>query len=210
MCCRYYIEPSDEFAEIIDEASESVLNTIMSEGLGHSLVMCGEVRPNDIAPVVAPNRNGTRAAFPMVWGFVLPSLKSPLFNARVETAASKPTFRDSWMRRRCAIPASHYFEWEHHLDPTSGRTRTGDRYAIHPSGSRSTWLAGLYRFENRNGITMPVFTILTREPAEGIRFIHNRMPVILSPDNVEEWVTPARNPLPIVSRALTHMEYTRG
>ena len=210
MCCRYYIEPSDEFAEIIDEASESVLNTIMSEGLGHSLVTHGEVRPTDIAPVVAPNRNGMRTAFPMVWGFVLPSLTYPLFNARVETAASKPTFRDSWIRRRCAIPTSHYYEWEHHLDPTSGRTKTGDRYAIRPSGSRSSWLAGLYRFENRNGITMPVFTILTREPAEGIRFIHNRMPVILSPDDVEEWVTPARNPLPIVSRALTHMEYTRG
>ena len=119
-------------------------------------------------------------------------------------------FREAWARHRCIVPASYYYEWEHHLDPTSGRTKTGDRYAIRPSGSRSSWLAGLYKFENRNGIMMPVFTILTREPAEDIRFIHNRMPVILSPDDVEEWVTPARNPLPIVSRALTHMEYTRG
>ncbi len=57
---------------------------------------------------------------------------------------------------------------------------------------------------------MPVFTILTRTPAEDIRFIHDRMPVILSSDDVEEWIMPLSSPLPIVSKALTHMEYAKG
>ena len=205
MCCRYYIEPSDEFAEIIDEASESVLNTIMSEGLGHSLVTHGEVRPTDIAPVVAPNRNGMRTAFPMVWGFVLPSLKYPLFNARVETAASKPTFRDSWIRRRCAIPTSHYYEWEH-LVESDGKKRTGDKYLIQPRQSEITWLCGLYRFEN----DMPVYVILTREPCADIAFIHDRMPMILPEHLLDAWIKPDGDPDVLVGEAIRDMVFEKA
>lgn len=55
-------------------------------------------------------------------------------------------------------------------------------------------MAGLYRIEEIKGIKIPVFTILTRDPVESIRFIHDRMPVILLKDSIREWVNPTRRP----------------
>ena len=55
-------------------------------------------------------------------------------------------------------------------------------------------MAGLYRIEEIKGIKVPVFTILTREPIEEIRFIHDRMPVILPKDSIREWVNPTIKP----------------
>ena len=55
-------------------------------------------------------------------------------------------------------------------------------------------MAGLYRIEEIKGIKIPVFTILTRDPVESLRFIHDRMPVILPKDSIREWVKPSRKP----------------
>ena len=77
-----------------------------------------DIRPTDLAPVIAPDRNGQPAIFPMQWGY---NARSLLINARVETAAEKPTFREDWIRHRCIIPASGYYEWEHLSAPDSKR-----------------------------------------------------------------------------------------
>ena len=69
-----------------------------------------DIHPMDLTPVIAPDRNGKTAIFPMQWGY---NVRSLLINARVETAAEKPTFREDWIRHRCIIPASGYYEWEH-------------------------------------------------------------------------------------------------
>jgi putative SOS response-associated peptidase YedK len=69
----------------------------------------GEIRPADVAPVLAPDRNGAVSVFPMKWGY---SGRSLLINARVETAAVRPSFREDRVRHRCIAPASWYFEWE--------------------------------------------------------------------------------------------------
>ena len=130
MCCRYYVEMLAELRPIVDEAEGSALKERMVSKLGRPLVTEGKVRPTDIVPVIAPNRSGARAVFPMVWGFSLPRFSSPLVNARVETAGTKPTFKESWERRRCIIPASYYFEWEHVLNAATGKTRTGDKYTL--------------------------------------------------------------------------------
>ena len=79
--------------------------------------------------------------------------KRPEDNARAETAAEKPTFREAWAKHRCAIPASWYFEWEH-----DEKKRAGQKYALKPEGEDLIWLAGLYRMEGE----LPVFVILTR------------------------------------------------
>ena len=155
----------------------------------------GEMSPTDIVPVIASNRNRQRAVFPMKWGF---TGKTLLMNARVETAAVKPTFKDAWKSHRCIVPASYYFEWEH-LVGNNGKTITGDKYAIQPQGSSMTWLCGLYRFEN----DMPFFVILTREPGEQIRFIHDRMPLILPEHLVNEWINPDVDPDKLVGEAVT-------
>ena len=184
MCCRYYMEMSPELKPFVDAVRGTALLDRMVAQLGRPLVDAGEVRPTDIAVAVAPDRSGRRAAFPMIWGFTGPA--SSLFNARVETAARKPLWKESWERRRCVIPASWYYEWEHFSSP-DGKQKTGDRYAIQPKGRTLTLMAGLYRIEDG----FPHFSILTREPGEELRFIHDRMPVILSSEAAGRWIDPA-------------------
>ena len=216
MCCRYWAEESPELREIVEEMYRSPL---VKKWQNTSPVKTyGEIRPTDVVPVIAPNRSGDRAVYPMKWGY---SGKTLLMNARTETAAEKPTFRDDWARHRCIVPASWYFEWEH-LTGNDGKKRTGDKYMIQPkrrartasaSSSRTahemdstmTWLCGLYRIEN----SMPVFVVLTREPGEEIRFIHDRMPLIMPDQLVNEWIRPNRKPEELLPYALTEMAFEK-
>lgn len=161
----------------------------------------GEIRPTNVVPVIASNRSGAKAVFPMRWGFTGRAL---LMNARTETAPVKAAFKDAWLSHRCIVPASWYYEWEH-LIGNDGRRRTGDKYLIQPKGSAMTWLCGLYRIEEG----LPVFVVLTREPGEEIRFIHDRMPLIMPGDCVDEWIRPGANPEQLVDFALTDMVYEK-
>ena len=206
MCCRYFLSPSSELRPICDAVRQSALTERLTSQLNRSLYTEGEIRPTNLVPVIAPSKNGERSAFPMVWGFNLPQSRGPLVNARVETAATNPTFSESWRQRRCIIPASYYFEWEHHLNPVTGKKRTGSKYRIWPVGSSVTWLAGLYRIEEINGINVPVFTVLTREPGEKIRFIHDRMPVIFPDEAVDEWIAPDAEPGEVLRQSMTEMK----
>ena len=207
MCCRYGLRSSPDLRPIVEAAERSPLTERFTTHLKRPLVLEGEVRPTNLVPVIAPSKTGVRSVFPMVWGFSLPRSRSPLVNARVETAAVKPSFADSWRQRRCIIPASFYYEWEHTVNPSNGKKRTGDKYQIRPAGSDLIWLAGLYRLEDFGGIRVPVFVVLTREPWDGIRFIHDRMPVILPGKALDEWIAPEGDPETVLHQALTEMEY---
>ena len=66
-----------------------------------------------------------------------------------------------------------------------------------------TWLCGLYRLERG----LPAFVILTREPAEDIRFIHNRMPLMLPREQVDAWISPREKPESILAFAQTRMRF---
>ncbi len=195
MCCRYWTDKSPELRPIVEEMNRSPLALKWQKTTG--IKTYGEIRPTDVVPVIAPDRTGRRAVYPMKWGY---SGKSLLMNARSETAAEKPTFREDWARHRCIVPASWYFEWEH-LTGNDGRTHTGDKYMIQPKGAAATWLCGLYRIENG----MPVFVVLTREPGEGIRFLHDRMPLIMPEDRIDEWIRPDSEPEKLLPYALTDM-----
>lgn len=197
MCCRYWLEESNELKPIVDRMMKSPLVSKWHKSYAAPIKMSGEIRPADLAPVIAMNMGGKKSVFPMKWGF---TEKSLLMNARAETAAVKPAFKEAWARHRCIIPASYYFEWEH-LISNDGKKHTGDKYLIQPKDSRVTWLCGLYRFEN----DMPVFTILTREADEGIRFIHDRMPLIMPDHLVDEWIKPEADPKSLVKESLTEM-----
>ena len=119
-----------------------------------------------------------------------------VFNARSETAAEKALFADGMKQRRCLIPADSYFEWEH-----LGKKK--QKYEITPNGSAGFCLAGIYRIEQ--GIA--VFSILTREPAESISFIHDRMPVILPTAAASDWLNPRYNGIEILKFAVLDMSY---
>ena len=186
MCTRYYVELSPELRPIIEAARNSSLADKMVHHLGRPVKTEGEVRPTDISAVIATTSRGIPGYFPMVWGFTSPASGSPLVNCRVETAGSKPLWKESWARRRCIIPAVFYYEWEHFTSP-SGTKKTGDKYAIQPAGSTVTWLAGLYRIEDG----YPHFAVLTRTPSPELARIHDRMPVILPAGSIKTWIDPA-------------------
>ena len=181
-------------AQLHDSLSPTALST-------PNVIPSLDIHPTDLAPVIAPDRNGQPAIFPMQWGY---NARSLLINARVETAAEKPTFREDWIRHRCIISASGYYEWEHLSAPDS-KSKTGDKYAIHPMHSTMTWLCGLYRIE----AGLPHFVVLTREPADNIRFIHDRMPLLLSEDYLSSWLAPTTNPVGLLQHAITDMTFLK-
>ena len=194
MCGRYYIaedDLSDELSRMIDELNRKKT----PEGLKTS----GEIFPSDIVPVLANSQKQDVQPFAMRWGYAFPNGR-PIINARSETAAQKPMFRDGMRQRRCVIPASHYFEWERR-----GAART--KYAIRPAHADTLYLAGIYHLENHDGVIVPAFTILTRDAVPGIAFIHPRMPVLLPPDATADWLNPGYNAEEVVAAALTEMEY---
>ena len=199
MCCRYWTDESPELRPIVEEMNRSPLMKKWQDKV--KVKSYGEIFPTDVVPVIAPNRSGLRTVYPMKWGY---SGKSLLMNARSETAAEKLTFREDWVRHRCIVPASWYFEWEHYPG-SDGKKHTGDKYMIHPKDSAVTWLCGLYRIENG----LPVFVILTREPGEALRFLHDRMPLIMPEELVTEWIRPDRKPEELLPRALTDLDFEK-
>lgn len=206
MCSRFYIQRSTDLIPYTEKAEASPLNSKMSIALSRPLKKEGEIKPTDMVPVIAPSKTGKETVFPMVWGFTNPRSTAPIINARVETVAGKPMFRDSWEHRRCVIPCSWYFEWEHLHNEFTGKDGTGDKYTIQPKGTSVTFLAGLYRIENG----FPYFTILTMNAADNIRFIHDRMPVILPHILVNEWITPNSKAEAIVAEALTDVVFEKS
>ena len=195
MCGRYYLENTIEMKPFLEKMMESPLVRRWNDT--SAVVSAGEIHPTDVVPVIASNRAGKQSVFPMRWGY---NGKTLLINARVETAKEKPTFRDDWKSHRCIVPASYYFEWEH-LKANDGKTKTGDKYIIQPQNSTMTWLCGLYRFENE----LPHFVILTRDAADPIRFIHDRMPLIMPEDRINDWIKPDADPNVLLDFALSDM-----
>ena len=174
MCGRYWIdsEPEGELAEII----ACMQRLELPDGRSPAK-LSGEIFPGDSVPVICRSRNGKIMSYPMEWGFHSADGRR-IINARSETAREKPMFRQSMTDRRCLVPMSAYFEWQ-----TRGREKI--RHRIIPEESGLCCLAGLYRFEGDR----PVFTVLTRDAAPEISFIHDRMPVILPYADREEWLS---------------------
>ena len=204
MCTRFYVE-SAQFAPLITRAQKLELANSIMVKLGKPLFMSGELRPTDVAAVLAPNKDGRMAVFPMLWGFSHEATDAPIVNCRLETASQKEMWKDSWFRSRCVIPSSLYFEWEHFRSPDGKKKKVGDKYLIQPKDSHTTLLAGLYRIEERNGVNCPVFAVITRDATEELRSIHDRMPVILRREDITVWVRPDGNPQEIAEKGLAEM-----
>ncbi|PKN33330.1 MAG: hypothetical protein CVU61_14025 [Deltaproteobacteria bacterium HGW-Deltaproteobacteria-19] len=125
------------------------------------------------------------------WGLVPawardPTIGRRLFNARSETAAVKPSFRDAFRNRHCLIPADGFFEWDR-----TGRTARPILYRLR--SERPMALAGLY--EHRQAApgdpSASTCTILTTEANDLIQPVHPRMPVILDRDGAARWLDPS-------------------
>ena len=156
----------------------------------------GTVRPGDILPVIARGKNGKTGFFLMRWGFSGGEKGLTLINARSETADKKATFAAAFQSRRCLIPAARYYEWQ--------RTGTDrQKFSLTPAAEPPFFLAGLYRYEADR--RLPAFVVLTRAAENDIAFIHNRMPVLLSGQAAENWLSPHEDPSALLSQALRVM-----
>jgi putative SOS response-associated peptidase YedK len=138
-----------------------------------------------VAVVRAEGPEGRRALSLLRWG-LLPrataETKRPLINARAETASSTPSFRDAFARRRCLIPASGFFEW-------TGAGKKRQPWYFRMATGRVFAFAGLWE-PPFDPVETPTATILTTEPNEITRPVHDRMPVILAPGDYARWLDP--------------------
>lgn len=186
MCGRYRIDDGRDSVELHD------IIEAVNRRSGEPVKTSGEIFPTDLVPVIANSRRLAPSAFAMRWGYTLQDGKH-LINARSETAAIRPMFSEGLRQRRCAVPATNYYEWQR-----AGRVKKV-KYDIRPAEGGLFYLAGIYRIEAGR----PVFAILTREPAQTIAFIHDRMPVILPSALVKDWLDPTCVPGEILERAIT-------
>ncbi|QZE26667.1 SOS response-associated peptidase [Brevibacterium casei] len=124
------------------------------------------------------------------WGLVPSWAKDPgigfkAFNARSETVLEKPMFRQAIKRRRCALPIPGYYEWE--------VTEDGKQpWMMSAAGADPLFMAGLFEFWKQPDDAWLVSTsILTMESAGHLREVHDRMPVFLSREHIDDWIDPA-------------------
>ena len=107
-----------------------------------------------------------------------------MINARSETVAEKPSFRESYRERRCLVVADGFYEWH-----AAGQRK--QPYWIGLSDGRPFGFAGLWdRWKAPDGKTIESCTILTTEASETLRELHDRMPVIVEPEHFDLWMDP--------------------
>ena len=143
-------------------------------------------------PVLAITaEDGERFGTLMRWGLIPrwakpeSAFKRPMFNARSETVAERPMFRDSFARRRCLVPANGFYEWK--------REGQGNKTPmwIHDADGGVVTFAGIWSvWEGPNGV-IESCAILTAPPNSLVEPIHNRMPVILDEDWAAIWLDDA-------------------
>jgi putative SOS response-associated peptidase YedK len=144
-----------------------------------------DVRPTQQVPVLLTDHDLTQ----MKWGLVPfwareEKVGYTTFNARAEGIETKPTFKRAVVSQRCIIPASAFFEW-------SGAKGHKTKYRIARRDEDMFGFAGLYdTWKSPSGYELRTCTIITTTPNQVLEPIHNRMPVILLPDQEDEWLNP--------------------
>jgi putative SOS response-associated peptidase YedK len=141
-------------------------------------------------PVAVIMEEGKRKIVTMKWGLIPhwakdATIADRLINARSETVEEKPSFRDSFKKRRCLIIADGFYEWQ-------GSGLSKKPFFIFMKDERPFGMAGLFDYwTNPEGEKAITCTIVTTEANEIMKPIHHRMPVILAPDDYDLWLNPA-------------------
>lgn len=156
---------------------------------GDQLAPAEELRPTDPVPIVRPS--GTYRALGVArWGLLSPwrpDAGPVLFNARAETLATKPAFRESFARYRCLVPADGWYEWRR-----AATLPAPQKCYLSGTGTGPLAFAGLYR---------PPFsgypascTIVTTAALGALTAVHDRMPLVLDAARWPEWLDCAAGP----------------
>ena len=174
---RYLIEAEadTDMDEILDELNGRCKDT-------PETAKAGEVCPTDTAPILI--RGGDRPqAVLMKWGFPKWQGEGVIINARAETAQDKLAFRPSLTSRRCVVPTTGFFEWRQE----NGKKKT--KYLFRLPETKLLYLAGLYGGFKDGSRSYDAFVILTAPANPSVSPYHDRMPLVLLPDDSNKWLT---------------------
>lgn len=180
MCGRYQFSTGEykEVQQIVRDAQRR------SSGQHNELnfPMAGDIAPTDEAPVLVASGSKVVAEFQR-WG--IPGWRGGLMiNARAETLCEKPMFRRSIAAQRCVVPATGYYEWD----------KEKHKYFFQIPG-KPLYLAGI--FDNVEGVNC--FVVLTTKPNTTVHDIHDRMPLLLSSEQIRPWLTSAQDALQLLT-----------
>ena len=164
MCGRYYVD--DDTAKEIEKLVQNLDQSI-------KINRTGDIFPSQKAAVLRESETGL-ALDAMEWGFPKFDGKGLLINARSETALERKSFRDSIRQRRCIIPAKGFYEWN----------EKKEKFSYERKDMRVLFMAGCYKRYQ----TQDCFVILTTEANTSVSNVHDRMPLILHPDELESWI----------------------
>ena len=174
MCGRKTL--SKDIASIIKEMD-------IEEWEAHNYKPNYNIAPTDFSPVIIKDEK--KKAKMMRWGLIPAWSKneqigSKMINARLETVLEKPSFSSLLHNKRCIVLADGYYEW---AKPNN------QPYYILDKKNKILPLAGLWTsWKYSNSSTLFTYTVITTTPANNIKNIHNRMPLVLNPRVMEKWL----------------------
>ena len=148
------------------------------------------IAPTQPILAIVSGPGGGRQSLLVRWGLVPSWVKDPadftlLINARGETAATKPSFRNAMRHRRALIPASGFYEWQR----PQGAKGAKQPYWVRPREGGIIAFAGLVEtWHSRDGSEIDTGCILTTEANGEIAAIHHRMPVVIPPEEFDRWL----------------------
>ncbi len=180
MCGRFTLgkEPNsllDYFHLHGEVANSEVLNFKLSYNIA----------PTQMTPVVF-SKDKNRVCELMRWGLI-PSwskgadAKFNMINARAENITEKPAYRTAFKQRRCLVPVDGYYEW-------SGQSKPKQPYFIYEANQSLFALAGIWEQWQAEAGPINSFSIITTSANEVMQTIHHRMPVIIRPDQFDQWL----------------------
>ena len=175
MCGRYQVSTEEEIMEMREIINE--VNERYKDKPELSAMKTGEIFPTETAPVLV-SRSGENHAELMKWGFSRWDSKGVIINARSETALEKKSFRASLLNRRCVVPTTGFYEWQK-------REGSKTKYLFRLPETKMLYLAGLYE-KSPLGDT---YVIMTTAANPSISLYHDRMPLILTSDILDQWLT---------------------
>lgn len=190
MCGRYVISLTlDQLADLF-EIPDSVNGRI-------NLAANWNAAPTQRLPIVRRGRSGEMRLTEVRWGLVPhwsktgPEGAKPLINARAETAAEKPAFRNALKRRRALVPADGFYEWT--------KTETGKQpYFISRTDGAPMVFAGLWERWGEGEDRIDSFAILTTSANAEIAHLHHRAPVMVARERFADWLDPGSDPRPFL------------
>jgi putative SOS response-associated peptidase YedK len=166
------------------------------------------IAPSQSVLAIINDGKANRMGF-LKWGLIPPwakdmSIGYKMINARAETIAEKPSFRHAFQKKRCLIIADSFYEWKRHKD----KTKTPMRIKL--KGEDLFAMAGLWeQWKSPEGKSVFSCSVITTTPNELMTEIHDRMPVILRPEDEPTWLNPANKDPKLLSHLLVPLDHKR-